>query len=192
MNATHINLGGFDRWREVLAAILDADYYPLMEQWEVIMTVDNKRGILAGLDKDGNPVKPVTYRPKYGQPKRTTPRQRNNVRGRRGTFAGFGVFAAGLHNNLTYAEYVRLSGPPLAPRGAFSRVVTNFGTDATQTGPPWFVTGFWDDVVDVKGRPFLDRAFAVRDMRGVRPQGKDEARKAAVRYVKGLIRAAKA
>ena len=191
MSTAHIALGGFDRWREALAAILGADYYPLMEQWEVIMTKDNKRGILAGLDKDGNPVKPVSYRPIPGGLRPTTRRQRNFVRGRRGTFFGFGPAAAGLHNNLTTAEYKRLGGPPLAPRGAFSRVITNFGTDATQTGPPWFVTGFWDDVVDVKGRPFLDRAFRIRDMRGVRPRGKDEARKAAVKYVKGLIRAAR-
>jgi hypothetical protein len=186
---TTVNLGGFDRWEERLRRVLTADYYPLMEQWEVVMTRDNTRGILAGQDKDGNPVKPVTYRPK-GQPAGLTRGQRNGRRknARFGAFAGFGPHAAGLNNNLTLAEYRKLDGPPLAPRRQFSRVITNFGTDATKTGPPWFVVGFWDDVVDVKGRPFLDRAFAVRDMRGVRPQGKDEARKAAVRYVRKLVR----
>src|SRR6202034_3051404 len=95
-------------------------------------------------------------------PARPTAAQRNtkNSRARRGAFAGFGLHASGLHNNLTAAEYKLLGGPPLAPRGAFSRVITNFMTDwAKLRDGLWQVTFWWEDVVSTKGVPFLRYHF---------------------------------
>ena len=74
---------------------------------------DNRRGVLAGIDKDGGYMPAVTYRP-VGKAKRLNARQKNAAKGRRGVFSGFGPAAAGLHNNLTSSEYRRLDGPPLA------------------------------------------------------------------------------
>ena len=99
---------------------------------------------------------------------------------KKGQFAGFGPWASGLHNNLTTAQYRLLGGPPLAPRDQFSRVITNL--KVTIGGPPngapnWYAEGAWDQVVNVKGQPFLKYHFEGsgrlprRDLRGVRPQG---------------------
>ena len=77
-----------------------------------------------------------------------------NGRGR--TFGGSGPLAAGLHNNLTSAEYRQLGGPPLAPRGRYSRVITNLLTDHEKLREGvWQVTYWWDDVVDVRGNLWL-------------------------------------
>lgn len=103
--------------------------------------------------------------------------QRPNLK--KGTFAGLGAFTSGINNNLSTSEYKLLGGPPLAPRDQFSRVITNYET--TFGGPQhgaqnWFVQGQWNEVVDMKGRPFLmnhfeGRGVPRRDLRGIRPQG---------------------
>src|SRR4051812_33701533 len=101
-----------------LAALADPDPTPLLEEWERIIEEDNRKGVLAGLDKDGVPMIPVKYRPKGDKPRKVTKKQSNAApKGVRGVFAGMGPAAAGLHNNLTSAEYKKLGGPPLAPRG---------------------------------------------------------------------------
>jgi hypothetical protein len=185
---------GFGQMMGRLQRLADPDPIPLLEEWEEVIRRDNKRGILAGQDKDGNPLRPVTYRPK-GPPKRATKRQRNNA-GARGIFAGLGPSAAGLHNNLTSAEYRKLGGPPLAPRGPNSRVITNLAT-VHSTAPvngQWFADGYWDEVVSTKGVAFLKYHFdgagrlPKRDLRGVRPQGKREALRAMQDWARSLLR----
>jgi hypothetical protein len=179
---------GFDKIQAQLGRLIDPDAAPLMEEWEHILVADNRRGVLAGEDGDGNPMRPVTYRPRGGVLKRATPRQRNRTRAGKGVFAGAGPYAAGLNNNLSREEYLRLGGPPLAPRGANSRVITNYFTGHGREGNQWFATGAWFEVVSNRGVPFLEahftgastgRGHAVhlprRDLRGVRPQGRQEA-----------------
>ena len=41
---------------------------PLMQHWRKLMEEGNLRGVLAGEDKDGNPMLPVTYRPRNPRP----------------------------------------------------------------------------------------------------------------------------
>lgn len=164
MNPT-LDLAGLDRTLEGLRRLRDPDATPLMVSWMKILTDGNRRGILAGLDGDGVPLAPVTYRPK-GPP----------AKPRKSAFKGFGPYSGGLHGNLSSAEYRQLGGPPLAPRGAYSRVITNYRTDYARLRVGyWQVTYWWEDVVDYRGNPFLRYHFdgtarlLRRDLRGIRP-----------------------
>jgi hypothetical protein len=163
---------------------------PLMEHWERLMEEGNRRGVLAGTDKEGGAMLAVTYRPTYAQkraiyagtakPIRPTLAQRlgQQPRKKRGEFFGFGPAASGINNNLSSTEYRKLDGPPLAPRRQFSRVITNFFTTSFQPEEHgyWIVTGAWREVVSATGYHFLPDLFdgnppqvGARDLRGVRP-----------------------
>jgi hypothetical protein len=168
---------GFGKLMAGLGKLGNPDASDLMVEWERIIVEDNRKGVLAGQDKDGTPMKPVTYRPK-GAPTKA------KKSGPRGIFAGHGPHAAGLHNNLTSAEYRKLSGPPLAPRGSSSRVITNLFTQHGRDPAgrnAWFAEGAWFEVVSTKGVQFLPFHFngqgllPVRDLRGVRPWGRQRA-----------------
>lgn len=201
-----IDLAGLDRLRAKLKNVVNPDATPLMAAWMKIVDDDNRRGVLAGLDREGHPLAAVTYRPKPSALK-ATPGQKNRPKkgARRGAFAGLGSHPAGTNNNLTSAEYRRLAGPPLAPRGAFSRVVTNlrlrFGRVSTFA---WEAVGYWDEVVSATGKRFLHFHFdgasgggrkknvtlPKRDLRGVRPDGRAKARRALKAWVLDAIRSA--
>jgi hypothetical protein len=168
-----------------LQQIANPDATTLMVSWMKTVDEGNRRGIMAGLDGAGNPMAAVTYRPKPSALRATASQQNNPKKGaRRGAFAGLGNHAAGLNNNLTSAEYRRLGGPPLAPRGMFSRVITNFKVDyAMLRAGYWQVTYWWDDVVSRTGVPFLRYHFEgkgrwgripVRDLRGIRPADREK------------------
>jgi hypothetical protein len=192
-----VRLTGIKNIQRKLRKISDFDPTNLLLTFESIIESDNRSGVLAGLDKDGQPLLPVTYRPR-GQAVNIRSREaeskrlRNGARGnaRKGTMGGFGPMAAGLHNNLSHAEYLRLAGPPLAPRSAFSRVITNLVTAHITN----FATkihkalGAWKGVVSVTGFPFLAALFAKRDIRGVRPAGVQKARIAARNFLRELFR----
>src|SRR5262245_18051894 len=126
-----IDLQALVKTKKKIARLADISPHlgPLMTSFMKIITEDNRKGVLAGTDKNGHPMDPVTYRP-IGRARRLTADQKNvaNNRLRRGGFDGLGIYAAGLHNILTRREHERLAGPPLAPRGAFSRVITNLIT----------------------------------------------------------------
>ena len=196
-----VDLSGLDRLIKRVHKLERPEGELLMATWMQIITDDNRKGILAGTDKDGGYMLAVKYRPKGPTVKigaTSASRFRNNAKGRGkiGIFAGFGVHAAGFHNNLTRGEYEQLTGPPLAPRGQFSRVITNLKTsfehspDYTQ----WTAYGAWFDVVSTKGRPFLSAHFngvgrlPIRDLAGVRPEGRAKARRAAVAWMRDQIR----
>lgn len=199
-----LDFSGLDRLKTRLDRIVNPDATPLMASWMRIIDEDNRKGVMAGLDKDGNPMAPVTYRPRPAALK-TTKAQRNNPgKGvRRGAFAGLGSHPAGANNNLSSSEYRRLAGPPLAPRGPFSRVITNlrlrFGRLSSGT---WEAVGYWDEVVNRKGRRFLHYHFdgatgggksrtvvlPRRDLRGVRPEGRLKAMRAMKAWAIDLIR----
>jgi hypothetical protein len=170
----------------------------LMIAWMKIIDDDNRWGVMAGLDKDGVPMDPVKYRPRPTLPiARLTAAQKNtaNKKARRGAFRGFGPAAAGLNNNLTSTEYSHLAGPPLAPRGAFSRVITNLKTRwGWVSEGKWEAVGYWDEVVSTRGVPFLAAHFRGRnrlprrDLRGVRPEGKQKAVRALRAWALDLLR----
>lgn len=196
-----VDLSGLDRLIGKMKRIENPDPTPLLVTWMKVIDDDNRKGVLAGLDKDGKRMPGVTYRP-VGKAARANARQKNNAKGRRGKFSGFGPAAAGLHNNLSGSEYRKLGGPPLAPRGAFSRVVTNLRTGYGREGPnQWVAYGLWFDVVSRSGTPFLGAHFTgakvgrgkgfklpIRDLRGVRPEGRIKARRAAVAWMSDMIR----
>lgn len=196
-----IDLSGLKNIQDKLDKIANIDATPLMVSFQRIIEEDNRRGILAGLGKDGKPMAPVTYRPKQ-QPidirAKSSKPLRNNAKStaKRGVFAGIGIHPAGVNNNLTPAEYRRLSGPPLAPRGVFSRVITNLVTSfiVDPSRRVWTAVGGWMDVVNAEGKTFLhyhfngDGHLPKRDLRGVRPEGVEKATRSAVAFVRDLIR----
>ena len=184
------DLSGLDRLVDHLKRIGRPNPKLLIARTIIVMGQDNRRGVLAGLDKDGRPMDPVTYRPK-GQGRYATARQRNHgkARAKVGRFGGLGPMAAGLHNNLSRREYERLNGPPLAPRRQHSRVITNYDLAPVIDSPLHFgVIGVWRQVVDVKGRPFLHHLFKRRDIRGVRPEAMRELRRSFVNWARDQIR----
>lgn len=173
--------------------IRDLNATPLMFTWRKIMAEDNREGILQGLDKDGVPLTAITYRPKPPGPLKPNEKQRGGkpLRAREGAFQG------GAAGNLSSMEYRLLGGPPLAPRGQFSRVITNFKTthtDPSAGAKQWQVIGFWDDVVSKKDVHFLPYHFKgtaklpKRDIRGVRPNSMIKVRDSLRNWIRLEIR----
>ena len=114
--------------------------------------------------------------------------------------AGLGVydeFGIGPNNNLSSSAYRRLTGPPLAPRRQFSRVISNFMTATFQVvrHGDWVVIGTWKDVVSKTGYHFLHHLFngdppqpGPRDLRGVRPNDLAKMKAAVVPWAKLIVR----
>jgi hypothetical protein len=194
-----------------LNKIANLDPTPLLVSWTQLIADDNRNGVLAGLDKDGLPMAPVTYRPVEDTGKRINIAAKESSRLRLGQhharkrdllFGGMGPAASGLHNNLTSSEYRRLDGPPLAPRSQFSRVITNLrlGQPIKEAENRWIAFCYWDEVVSTSGFSFLTVHFdglplgrngpsIKRDLRGVRPEGKQRCRAALREWTIDMIRA---
>ena len=173
--ATNPARGPLSKLSLMLRGLGDPDLSPAMIQWEKTIVEGNRRGVLSGVDGYNQPFPPLKYR--MGKGRRTAMR--------RGKFFGtvkhehqIGPLAAGLHGNLTTAEYQQLTGPRLAPRRDGSRVITNLHTQHGRDGAGgnWFAEGAWFDVVSVKGVPFLGAHFKGRnrlpkyDLRPIRPE----------------------
>jgi hypothetical protein len=195
-----------------LNKIANLDPTPLLVSWTLIMQDDNREKVLAGQDKDGNPLAPVTYRPVEDTEKHIDIRTASSSRLRLGQhharkrdllFGGMGPAASGLHNNLTSSEYRRLDGPPLAPRSQFSRVITNLrlGQPIKEAENRWIAFCYWDEVVSTSGFSFLTVHFngeplgrngpsIKRDLRGVRPVGMEKCRNALREWALDAIRTA--
>ncbi len=168
----------------------------LLESWERRLEEGNRKGVLAGTDKDGHPAPIPTYRP--FNPAKLTLAQRlgQSARLRRGRYN------PGMGANLTTAEYRRLTGPFLAPRKQFSRVVTNVETGhGRDPARPyvWFATLAWRDVVSRTGFHFLPVFFdglpigrngpiKRYDLRGVRPVDREKMKGDLNAWAKLLIR----
>jgi hypothetical protein len=195
-----VDTSGLDRLRARFDRLVNPNPEPLMITWMRIIDDDNRKGVLAGLDGDGNPLIPVTYRPvKPGVKLTVEQRLGQTPRKKRGRYAAFGSISEGLYNNLSSSSYRQLDGPPLAPRRQFSRVITNlltaFGRISSHT---WQAIGYWNEVLSKKGRPFLMYHFngegrlPKRDLRGIRPEGRDKAQKAARAWMIDQIRSSDA
>src|ERR1700733_7106278 len=89
--APTVTTAGLDRLLARFRRIVNPDATPLMLTWMKISEEDNRKGVLAGTHKDGNPMQPVTYRPKNAV--KLTAAQRNNAKPRatRGQHAGIGT-----------------------------------------------------------------------------------------------------
>lgn len=177
------NLGALDRLSARFRRLKDPDATALMVSWMQVIRDDNKRGVLAGTDKDGNPLAPVTYRPVGAGVK---PSRR---------VGQFIPLVAANFGNLTSSEYRLLAGPPLAPRGKSSRVISNLLTEYGKgsTAGTWEAFGYWDQVVSRQGSQFLQYHFhgigqKKRDLTGVRPEGIEAAKKRAVNWMMDMVR----
>lgn len=151
------------------------DPLPVLTKWEAIIVEGNRRGVLAGLDGNDQPAPPLKYRGGAGKPTRN--RQAATFGKSRFAATGRGLFASGLHDNLSRAEYQKLTGPRLAPRREQSRSIKNLKTEIRRPSEGrWEVIGAWDDVVSVRGRKFLgahfngSRNLPQYDLRPVRPK----------------------
>jgi hypothetical protein len=157
----------------------------LLEGLSDDMIEGNRINRLSGLDKFDRPLEPCSYRNTPVRPQRGARPAAlygtKTVKHYLGPEMQLGniLHAASPGNgNLTTAEYEKLTGPPLAPRGSRSRTIANFyaqwfsapgGTNA------WIVEGAWLNVISKKGVPFLPYHFAgdgrlpQRDLQGVAP-----------------------
>lgn len=160
-----------------LGGIDESDLEPLFARWARSWMEDHRQCVLSEQSKDGTPIRPVTYRGSVAVAKKT--RKGRKFGAAFGKFAGFGPFAVGLNNNLTNAEYKKLTGPALAPRGDDSRILTNALTDWGKTGSGEFqLVAYLDEVVDTSGNPFMTQQFeSGRDYRGISPWGVDRIKK---------------
>ena len=168
----------------IVGRLRNPDLAMLMTRVEALMTEDHTRAVMSGQDKDGNPFTPVTYRNGILAP----PKKRNRYN------RGVGQAKEDADGNLSPAEYRRLTGPPLAPRGMNSRIITNYATESGRAGDQWFAKSFLVGIVSKSGFAFMESHFKGagrlprRDDRGIRPWGRDEIRKAIRAEVRRIIR----
>lgn len=191
---------------------------PLMMAWKAVLVEDNRRGVLAGLDKDDHEVKPTHYRKSFTQAGIDPPlfvrdvpnpfggeNWKVNVSGQPGE-AGF---KPGRGHDLTTRQYQQQSGPPLAPRGMASRIISNYTVKPMATEAGHFgVEGGWDDFVSNSGREILpfhfdssvDAASWIpkvgvgrgknlprRNMSGLRLWGRERARKELLEWIRMVM-----
>jgi hypothetical protein len=173
-----INTFPLDKMITQLVEFESIDFEPLMMEFEAILKEDNDAAAMAGIDGFDMPLIPVTYRP---DPKAGTGRVRTpSVR---------------PLNNLSSTAYRQLGGPPLAPRGMDSRIVTNFRTGYAQleSEDAWVVLWAWEDVVSIEDVAFLGLHFRgqgnlpVRNLAHLRPSTKQRAKKALHDFAVALI-----
>lgn len=179
------------------AANLAAIMPEVMEDVEKTIVEDNRKGVLAGKQCDDSGMPPVSYR---GGMTRRTAGRRVGFGTKSGRYKGPATVLGGLrtaktpgNGNLATAEYRKLKGPPLAPRGDESRVIANLFTEHYQAGDVWIAQGKWFGVVSGKGVGFLKFHFRGigqkrRDLRGVRAWGRGEARRRARRTLRDYLR----
>ena len=155
------------RLRRMLDSMENPDFSQFMEQCEVAIHEGHIRGVMAGTGGSGQVLKPTSYRMSKSAPLRKN-RTINNSR--------FGGPAMTENDNLTTAEYVKLKGPPLAPRGLGSRVIRNFASESGLDADGWYVTAYLVGIISRKGKPFMEYHFTGagrlprRDLRGIRPE----------------------
>lgn len=228
--------GSFNRVFEMANRLETIQAYvgPLLEAWSAVLIEDNRRGVMMGVDGDGVPMKPTKYRHSItqtaaggagdkffnfsGQAFDFNPETASSVSGffgaSRANLSGtaqngpLSGFKPGASNNLTTSQYKRLTGPPLAPRGPASRVISNYVVEVMAGSNMVGVEGGWNDVVSAKGVSFLpfhfngatsSRAFFAasiggdnhhlprRNLVGLRQWGKTQARKELNAWVTQLM-----
>ena len=163
MATTTINTEPLDKMLGQLNSLADVDFEPLMLDFRAILERDNAENL--GIDGYGVPLQAVTYRPDPD-------------------YHGVVNMGIRVNNNLWPSYYKVLDGPALAPRGADSRIVTNFRTSSGREGGAWVAMGAWEDVLSLDGVPFLGFHFRgeghlpVRDLAHVRPSAMRRAKEA--------------
>lgn len=169
-----------------LERLINPDATPLMRVWQDVLTEDNRAGVLSGLGADDIPLAPTKYRTSKAIP--TTPRLGGNMGRTEGKFkpgTDRGPFVDSP--NLPSRIYRKLTGPPLAPRGDESRVISNYVTGYTVVGNRYQVVGAWADVVSPSGFPFLSALFQTRDIAGLRAWGRSEIERTLQAWIDDLL-----
>jgi len=227
--------GSFNRVFEMATRLetIEAYVMPLLQAWSNVLVEDNRRGVMMGVDGDGVPMKPTKYRHSITQTSAggagdkffdTTGQAFDFNPTTAGASSFFGATRANLSGlpqigpmtgfkpgpsaNLSTSEYKRLTGPPLAPRGPASRVISNYTVEYIAQPNTVGVEGGWDDVVSKSGVSFLpfhfngatsSRAFFAasiggdnhhlprRNLVGLRQWGKTQARKELNAWVTQLM-----
>lgn len=149
------------------------DLTDAMRKAQKIIEEGHVKGVLQGIQGNGAAMPPTRYRNSVviAKPK--------GIKGLFRVASGSGGTAA-INNNLTTEQYRKLTGPPLAPRGRYSRVISNFVARYGFTGTEWFVEAMIGDVISRKGVPFLLYHFGGegrlprRDLRGIRPADREK------------------
>ena len=177
---SHANVGALDKIIGQCQRFRSPDVRPLLSKWERRIADTTHSRIDRGIGGDGQPLPAVTYRPVEGKERKwSCADQKRHLSG--ASPIGGRRIEETSHNNLTSAQYRRLTGPPLAPRGRGSRVHTNLRTQQGYDGSRgvFFAVAAWFDIVSKKGVPFLMAHFTgadtgraklkVRDLRGIAP-----------------------
>lgn len=173
-----LDLSGLDRTIGRLDSLADADFTPLMEEWERVLREETTEGLQAGIGCDGHAL-PTTWR------ERNPESQWMLSRKSRKPFRALGYLEAG-------------DGPPLVPRTTwrfFSLMRTGSGRDGNGT---WFAQMGWpgftsDDgrywIPGLHARPGADARYPQRDaISRPYPEAIVRAKQALQDYVRSLIR----
>lgn len=167
--------GSFEQTYEGMFRLETINNYvgPLIDAWAKVLIEDNRRGVMMGIDGDGNPMQPTKYRLSLSQ---TGPGRagdlffnaqgeafNNYEAGGLFHFASLGGSGQGFKpnpsDNLKTSQYKKMTGPPLAPRGPASRVISNYRVNILTGMNRIGVEGGWDDIVSKKGIPFIAAHF---------------------------------
>lgn len=178
---------GFDELNALLDRLGQPPPEGMFEELEEVIQRDNERGILAGTDRNGNPMKP-------------TKRQGLAQGHWAGTVLPDGRIVRYYQSGQTPGPRAPAdggdgSGPPLAPKGKQSRVIKDLVTAHFENKPgEWHVIGAWENVLSRKGVPFLPFHFrgegklATRDIAGLRPEGLAEAKEVVAKWTQRVVR----
>lgn len=219
--------GSFNRAFQIASRLETIRNYttPLLEAWSDVLVEDNRRGVMQGIDGDGNPMTPTKYRRSITQAGAGKAGDKFfNAQGQ--AFSNIEISSGFLFANLTgqnsegfkpgpganksTREYRRATGPPLAPFGAASRVISNYMVEAIVDANMVGVEGGWNDIVSKTGFEFLPvhfrgsgihnaaQVFARsigggnfdlprRNLVGLRQWGKSQARKELNTWVEWLL-----
>jgi hypothetical protein len=163
--------GSFDGVRRFSATLTTIEDFvgPLMVAWAKVLVEDNRKGVLAGRDKNDTVVMKTHYRTSFVQAGYDRPTyvkgvvnpagDRSWLVNIRGNMDSPG-YKGGSSHNLKTSEYKKMSGPPLAPRGMASRIISNYVVSPIfETGGRYGVEGGWNDVTGRNGYPFLYAHF---------------------------------
>lgn len=170
--------GNFERSYRAMFRLETVTNYvgPLIEAWAKVLIEDNRRGVMQGRDGDDKPMVPTKYRKSITQAGAGQAGDMFfNASGE--AFSNMEVESGFLFANLTGTiegstrrmesgnrsnrEYRKATGPPLAPFGPGSRVISNYTVEPVveNGGNTVGVEGGWDDVVSEKGVEFLPFHF---------------------------------
>lgn len=146
---------------------------PLLNAWNEVLLEDNRRGVMQGQQGDGTAMVATKYRTGFTQigagsgddlffdaQGKSFSNFESAGMFHFGSLGGIGPgFKPSPSDSLTTKQYKQMSGPPLAPRGAASRVISNYRINILTSSNQVGVEGGWDDVFSKKGVPFLPFHF---------------------------------